>query len=243
MGVSILPAQQETLVARVAEDSPAAKAGIGPGAVITAVNDTPVKTWPDVYYALKAAGDADVNLTYTLDGTQRIAKIGPLSKEQFDPNNPRKFAVQFPATGQIGPCQTPLYRGGPIRAVVWGVSDTWEFIAMTYQSLAGILKRRVSHESASGPVGIGALAVGLARESAIDFVYFIAILSAIIAVFNFLPLPVLDGGHVVLVLIEKVRGRPLPTKVQAAIQYAGLVLILGIFLAVTFRDIMRLITS
>ena len=98
-------------------------------------------------------------------------------------------------------------------------------------------------EGAAGPVGIGAAAIGFARKSAMEFVYFMAMLSVIIAVFNFLPLPVLDGGHVVLVLIEKVRGRPLPTKVMAGIQITGLVLFFGILVAVTFQDILRMIGS
>jgi len=104
-----------------------------------------------------------------------------------------------------------------------------------------MLKRRLGPEGAAGPVGIGAAALAIARRDVIQFVYFMGMLSAIIAVFNFLPLPALDGGHVVLVLIEKVRGRPLPPKVQAGIQLAGLVLILGIFLALTFQDITRLL--
>jgi len=66
-------------------------------------------------------------------------------------------------------------------------------------------------------------------------------LSALVAVFNFLPLPVLDGGHVVLVLIEKIRGKPLPMKVVAGIQYAGWILIILVFTLITWIDIQRLL--
>ena len=88
-------------------------------------------------------------------------------------------------------------------------------------------------------MGIGFAAVLIARHDPIELMYFMAMLSAIIAVFNFLPLPVLDGGHVVLVLVEKLRGRPLPPKVLVGIYTAGWILILGLLVAVTFQDIMR----
>jgi len=244
IGVILLPAQDEAVVARAVEGSPAAEAGIGKGATLNAVNAKPVKSWPEVYNALKAAGDGEVVLAYTVGGEQREARIEKLSKDVFDPLNPKKFVIHFPAAmlSETEALPTPVVRLDPLRAIVWGFRDTRNWIVRTYKSLLRLIQLRVSPKGAAGPVGIGAFAIGIARRSPIDLVYFMAMLSAIIAVFNFLPLPVLDGGHAVLVLIEKVRGRPLPVKVVAGIQITGWVLILGLFVAVTFQDIMRLVS-
>lgn len=240
IGVALLPVQNETLVADVAEGSPAAKAGVQRGAVITRVNDQPVTTWAELYHALKAQAGEDVVLTYTHAGSEHLAPIGRLTKKKFAPTN---YGCGIPAIGlgKVEVKQTKPVRGNPAQALAWSVWDTYEFIATTYLSLVRMGQGRVGTGGAAGPVGIGALAIGIARNNVIDFVYFMAMLSVIIAVFNFLPLPVLDGGHAVLLGVEKIRGRPLPPKVQAGIQMVGLALILGLFVALTFQDILRLI--
>ncbi|OPX24637.1 MAG: hypothetical protein B1H04_01730 [Planctomycetales bacterium 4484_123] len=238
IGAMLLPVQNETVVARVAEDSAADKAGIVPRAVITKVNDTPVKTWPEVFIALKSALGKEVTLTYRLDGQTKTARIGLLTEKLFDPG---RFSVVLPAIhlAEGEPLRTDVIRVDPLRAVWWGVKDTWDWIVRTWKGLVRLLQGRVSPKGAAGPVGIGFAAVLIARHDPIELMYFMAMLSAIIAVFNFLPLPVLDGGHVVLVLVEKLRGRPLPPKVLVGIYTAGWILILGLLVAVTFQDIMR----
>ena len=78
-----------------------------------------------------------------------------------------------------------------------------------------------------------------ARQGLIKLVYLMAFLSTVLAVFNFLPIPVLDGGHAMLIVIEKVRGKPLPLKLVNALQMIFLVLILGLFLVISLNDILR----
>jgi regulator of sigma E protease len=119
-----------------------------------------------------------------------------------------------------------------------------KIISSTYASLRSLAKGTVSTRDLRGPAGIGGMAVELARKgSPVDFVYFIAFISAALAVFNFLPLPVVDGGHAVFLVIEKVRGRPLPIKVMNVIQIVGLVLLGGVFLLLTWQDIARMIAG
>ncbi len=137
--------------------------------------------------------------------------------------------------------KTKPIRGHPLQAILWSTEDTLMWIGSVYKTLRNIFKRRASLRGVSGPVGIGTAAVVMGRQGAVEMAYFMAMLSALIAVFNFLPLPVLDGGHVVLVLIEKIRGKPLPPKIIAGIQYTGWVLIITIFVVVTWIDIQRLI--
>ncbi|MDY7009392.1 MAG: RIP metalloprotease RseP [Planctomycetota bacterium] len=238
IGITPAPEQDKPFVARVQADSPAAKAGVAEGAVITKINDTPVTTWAEVFAALQLSAGKKTVLTYTLVGSEQKGAIDILTKEMFDPEG---YSFTSPAIGAISFLKTDLIRGNLLQALGWGTEDTVMFMASVYKSLRNIFKERVSTKGISGPVGIGAIAIMMGREGAIELAYFMAMLSALVAVFNFLPLPVLDGGHVVLVLIEKVRGRPLPTKALVGIQLVGWILFGGLFLALTYQDIVRFV--
>ncbi|KKK89905.1 hypothetical protein LCGC14_2728430, partial [marine sediment metagenome] len=244
LGFVALPEQSPPVVARVLEKSPAAELGIPSGATLRKVNDAAVDSWPEVYDALKAAGEEPVTLTYTLHGTEKTAELGTLTKKVFDPD---EFAIILPAVSlgkeDIAPLRRLVHLTNPIDALARGVEDTRQWLFRTYKSLLRIIQRRVGTEGTVGPVGIGQAAVTIAKRDGMEFVHFMSMLSAMIAVFNFLPLPVLDGGHAVLVIVEKLIRRPIPMKVQYGIQIAGWVLILGLFLALTFRDIMRIVSQ
>ena len=240
IGIAPEPEFDKLFVARVQPGSAAAEAGIVEDAVLTKVNSTSVATWPELYAALWSAGGEAITLTYTLKGKERTASFGVLSKEVFDPD---RYLVDTPAIKAVGVLRTDAIRGDPLQALAWSTEDTWVWMVSVYKTLRSITKGRASTKGISGPVGIGVIAVIKGREGVIELAYFIAMLSALVAVFNFLPLPMLDGGHAVLVLVDKVhrlvRGRPLPAKVYAGVQIVGLVLILGIFLAITFQDVAR----
>ncbi len=238
VGIFTTTEQDKVLVASVHPDSPAAKASIAKGAVITKINDTPVATWPQMYAALRSSIGKKVVLTYTAAGSKQKGAVEVLTKKIFDPE---KYSFTSPAIGAVSMLKTDPIRGHPLEAIAWSAEDTTAWMISVYKSLRNIFKGRASTKGLSGPVGIGAIAVAKGREGIVDLAYFMAMLSALVAVFNFLPLPVLDGGHVVVTLVEKVRGRPIPTKVMVGIQLTGWVLIGGLFLAVTYQDIARYI--
>ena len=102
----------------------------------------------------------------------------------------------------------------------------------------------MSAKNVSGPVGILSLSYDIVENKSLTFYfYFMAIISMCIAVFNFLPLPIVDGGLIVLLLVEKIKGSPVSLRVQEVINYAGLIMIGGFFLYVTFNDIARLVNG
>jgi regulator of sigma E protease len=87
------------------------------------------------------------------------------------------------------------------------------------------------------------MAIQAGRAGVTDFIYFMAIVSVSLAVLNFLPLPVVDGGYVVFLLIEKIRGKPLPLKVQNTIIMTGWALLVCFFVLLTWNDIMRILSG
>jgi len=96
-------------------------------------------------------------------------------------------------------------------------------------------------DQVSGPVGILQMGSHFAAAGMPQLLYFLALISANLAVINFLPLPIMDGGIFVFLLIEKIKGSPLSMRIQVATQLIGLALIIGIFLYVTLQDIQKLV--
>jgi len=231
---------QHTVVAGVRSGSPAAEAGIEPGAVIEKVNDRPVKSWLDVYRQLKASQGREVTLTYRRsswpNAPQQTAAIGKLDRAIFDPSD---YRYTFPGATAMRQLQVTLRKDNVVDALGWGLRETGSFILTTYATLRGLVRGTVSGQNIFGPVGMGYAAIQVGRRSFIDLIYFMALISATVGVLNFLPFPVLDGGHAVFLIIEKIRRKPVPVKVMNIAQVIGLAVILLVFLAVTWQDLKR----
>jgi membrane-associated protease RseP (regulator of RpoE activity) len=134
-----------------------------------------------------------------------------------------------------------LKASGPVDALVIGIHKTWYFVLQVYTMMERmIFSRSVGVEHLSGPVGIVKIGSDVARVGFVEFLFFLAIISANLAVINFLPLPIVDGGLMVFLIIEKIKGSPVSLKVQVATQVIGLCLIVSAFIFVTFQDILRL---
>lgn len=124
-------------------------------------------------------------------------------------------------------------------AVVWGSEEAIEFLYMPYQIIQRMVTGDISFKAIAGPVGIVG-AAGAASERPSTLILFLAMLSANLAVLNLLPVPILDGGHVVFLLLEWIRGKPVSERVFLAASYIGLILILALLVSVTIGDVGRL---
>ncbi len=134
--------------------------------------------------------------------------------------------------------------GNPLRALGMGVNEVRYWVKQVYLLLHMMfVKQNVGVENVSGPVGIVGVAVDRARAGAIELLYFLAFISVNLAVFNFLPLPVMDGGLMVFLLIEKIKGKPLSLKTQMISTLVGLAAIILVGLFVTIQDISRLFSG
>jgi regulator of sigma E protease len=121
-----------------------------------------------------------------------------------------------------------------------GALRTVRFIKTVYMSLYGYVNGRISVKTLSGPLTIANVSYKLAGEDFWQFLLFLGMISVNLAVVNFLPIPVLDGGHMVFLILEKILGRPVPERMFAFAMYAGLFLILGLMVFVLFLDVGRL---
>jgi regulator of sigma E protease len=121
-----------------------------------------------------------------------------------------------------------------------GVQRTLRFIKEVYMNLYSMVRGRVSVKTLSGPLTIADVSYKIAGEDLWQFLLFLGIISVNLAVVNFLPIPVLDGGHMVFLIYEKITGRPLPERIFAAFMWIGLAMILTLFIYVISRDVIRL---
>jgi len=127
----------------------------------------------------------------------------------------------------------------PLTAIKRGIRQTLLWLGRVYANLAQLIRGEADFRSLGGPVMVVRISYELASQGPGTFINFWGILSVCLVVFNFLPLPPLDGGHVLFLLIEKVRGKPFPMKFQSTIWFVGFVLVILLFVLLTYQDILR----
>jgi regulator of sigma E protease len=121
-----------------------------------------------------------------------------------------------------------------------GIDRTIFFIKQVYVVIQRmVIDRSVGFETVAGPVGIVQVGGQIAQKSMVELLFFLGLISANLAVINFLPLPIFDGGVMVFLLIEKIKGGPVPIKIQVVTQMVGLALIITIFVYVLLQDLQR----
>jgi regulator of sigma E protease len=126
------------------------------------------------------------------------------------------------------------------EAVLMGLYDTQDIIVRIYQNLSGMLSGRISPKNLGGPITIADTAYRIAGDNFWEFLFFLGMISINLAVINFLPIPVLDGGHMVFLLYEKIRGKPASEQVRSGATIVGLLLLASLMIFVIFLDIERI---
>ncbi len=203
-------------------------------AAIVSIDGQKVSSWFDIYGILrnKAAGDA-IPVTFSADkGT--LTKSLTLSA---DDAKTLSSMMHYELGIQLAYRTETQKADNVVGAVAMGMDHTKKFIFQVYMTLAGLFRGTVSPSNLHGIVGITKVGYDAQQKGMAWLWYILALVSVNLAVANFLPLPIVDGGLFLLLILEKIRGKPLSLKVQSAIQVVGLVLLACMFLFVTFNDI------
>lgn len=242
LGFVSAPDYENLVVAGVDEGSPAAKDAKGnelikPGDQIEGLNGQAVGTWQDLFFKLQGCFGQEVVLTVRRNSRTFDAPLGALTKEMFNPADYEKNPLT--ADVEMRTVNVTIQITNPLGAVAWGANEAWDFTLDTYVSLHRLFSGTVPPDEIRGPLGIGSAAIKMAQTGFAHIVYFFAIISISLAVINFLPIPVVDGGHVVFLAFEKFRGKPISVKVMNVAQVAGLALLLAVFVYATRNDILR----
>jgi regulator of sigma E protease len=237
IGVNLaLDAEHPVVAETIKTEQGPSELKIPSGASITAVDGEVVSNFYDVIREIKKYPGERITIDWRLDQETAgnvIVDVG-MGDEFISVKSLPAENIPF------ADLKRSYKASGPINAIVMGYRRTVMFIAQTYVTLKRLAGGLVSPKNLIGPVGIITFSYRIVSEQPIVYyVYFLGLISAVIAVFNFLPLPPLDGGLVVLLLVEKIKGSALSERVQTIIAYTGWMLILALFLYVTFNDIIR----
>jgi regulator of sigma E protease len=206
------------------------------GATITRVASTEISNFYDIIHAFQAHAGQDVTVEWQSQGqTGRVT----LSLTDLDEKiNMESVLAQGIPLGDLEEIHKADTLGD---ACVMSLKKCYSFVLQTYVTLKQLISRSVSLKAMSGPVGIATVTYQAVEQSFSSFLYLLAFISANLAVVNFLPIPVVDGGVFVLLIVEKIKGGPLSVRMQEIITYAGLALILSVFVYLTYHDIARLV--
>jgi regulator of sigma E protease len=234
IGVGLGMDEQHPVVAGTLENSPAAAAKVPAGARITAVNGQSVSTWFDVNNILaKLTIDQPVTLTATVDSETKTYALGKLSAEQIAEVRQNRLIDDLVLHQATYSRKT----NNPFIAAAWGVGETRDALLQVYQTVRAMFSQSISINQVSGPVGILAAGYRFAEMGATRLIWFLSIISANLAVMNFLPIPIVDGGLFAFLIIEKLKGGPISPRVQAIAQVVGLAILLSVFLFATYQDV------
>jgi regulator of sigma E protease len=216
------------------------------GATIVSIGPDKVANFKDMITSLVKHKGSQAQIEYLAGGSSNLQSISV--DVPADNTDWIGFAPRLDLGGLIDLPFTPmtkLYKGeNALENLAIGSYMTRSFITQTYLFLRGMFTGAVSPKAASGPVGIMKMSYTVVSQRPVTYYfYFMAMISICIAVFNFLPLPILDGGVFVLLIIEKLKGSPVSMKIQEVITYAGFILIGAFFLFVTYQDIVKWFTG
>lgn len=217
-------------------DSPAARAGLKTDDTVIAIEGKPVEFWDEIKEAVQQYGEREIALTVEREGKQRILRLTPEEKEAKnllgDPIKEWRIGVS-----PKGSFKTKRY--DPLTAALQGAKRTVEVTGLTIMGIIRLVQGRLPASTIGGPILIAQMAGQQASEGLLNIAIFIAILSINLGVINFLPIPVLDGGHLFFFLIEVVMGRPVSLKKREIAQQAGLFILLALMFFAIYNDIMR----
>jgi regulator of sigma E protease len=229
----------EPVVARVVDGGAAERAGLRSGDRVVAAGGRPVRAWQELESAIRSSPERPLPLVLERGGQRLAVTVTPTSERELNEEMKRvpvgKIGVERPSADVV---RRPI---GPAEAVARGWRQTWGSAGAIVEVLGRLVTGGESMRSLGGPLAIGQISGETARLGLDAFLGFLAIFSINLAIFNLLPIPILDGGHLLFIAIEAVRGRPLSVEQRIRFSHVGMILVVGLMVWAITNDILRVV--
>ncbi len=228
----------EAKLGRIVTGGVAESAGLLVGDQVIAVNSKPVADWAEFVSMIKDGYGLSTDLTIERVGVSQTITVIPETRQ--GPDGPYGFLGVAPVVEPLPPELVRTIQENPVKALLVGVERTIEMSWLTVESIGKMISGVLSPENLSGPLTIARVAGDSANSGWYAYLSFIAYLSVSLGVLNLLPIPVLDGGHLVFFAFEWLVGRPVPEQVQVQGIRVGMALLMGLMFFAFYNDLMRL---
>jgi regulator of sigma E protease len=228
----------------VIKDSPAEAAGLLKNDRIVAINNKKITKWEDVITNIKSYdGKNAVDVLVLRDGKSAPLKITPKMTKQMTAGGAeeKRYTIGIaPFVNLAMPEMMSVKHSNPAAAIARGAEKTWDVTVMTVMSFVRLFQGSISPKNIGGVISIGQAASETFKMGINQYLQMMAIISVNLFILNLLPIPVLDGGHLVFYIVEVVKGAPLSMKKMEVAQQVGLALLMSLMIFALFNDFTRL---
>jgi regulator of sigma E protease len=227
-------------VGKVEADTPAYLGGLQEGDFIGAIDGIAVSSWEDMAKIITESNGRSLRFSILRHGERIEREIEPISRasKNIFGEDVSRYIIGIASAGDIENRDLSL-----LEAFTESIVQTYNISKLTIISVVKIIQGSISSKNLGGPIMIAELAGQQARQGAASLVFFIALLSINLAIINFLPIPVLDGGHILFFLIEALTGRPVNMRMREIAQQAGIFILIMLMIFVFYNDIARIFFS
>jgi regulator of sigma E protease len=242
LGINFYRPRIPAVIAKVSPDSPAATAGLSAGDEILAIADRPIATWPEVVQTVRAAPGVPLAFVVRRDGAERSVNVTPAMVDESG----RRFGRIGATVKDSGSSRSELMirvSYGPLDALGKAINETWDKSVFSLVMIGKMISGEVSWRNISGPVTIADYAGQSAKLGITYYLQFLALVSISLAVLNLLPIPILDGGHLLYYVVEIIKRGPLSERSMEIGQQIGLALLMMLMAFAFYNDINRLISG
>ncbi len=242
IGISLAPFLDQPVIGKTLPGSPAASLDIVGGSKLLSLNDQPIADWGAFQRLLVELPEGPQSISLGLELNLASTPTESVTLDLNEANRQTLAYARWSAPGGVMflTKQATVVANNPIHAMGLGLEYTGEFIIQTYVTLRRLIEGSVSVRDLRGPAGIVDEGTKAAERGWPYYWFFLGLISVNLAVINFLPIPIVDGGHIVFLIIEKIKGSPASPAIQMGAMWIGLALIGAIFLVVTYNDIARI---
>jgi len=225
------------LVGEVDTPSPAARAGLQKDDLIVAIDGKPVTSWEEMAAQIAESGGQSLAVEVERAGQRKTLDLQPELKttQNLFGEDVQRYIIGIRSAGDVIPQQVSF-----VDAVQMSFARTWEITELTVLSVVKLIQGKLPATTLGGPIKIAQMAGAQAREGMMNLMVFTAVISINLGILNFLPIPVLDGGHLLFFTIEMISRRPVSIKVREIAQQFGIFLLILLMIFVIYNDIINL---